>query len=264
MHADTDPHVLYDSPDHQCLAFCTLVGGEGIQSNQFLIVDHGRGCIIDPGGDLTYTPLSIQVSKRLDLRDLDLVLASHQDPDVITSLPLWLMQTDCKVVCSDLWIRFLPHLASTFLADQMRARISNRIVALPDEGAEIRRGASSIKALPAHFLHSVGNFQFYDTTSRILFSGDMGASLVEKDPGEWVQDFDAHVAHMEAFHRRYMVANRACRLWANMVKTLDVEMIVPQHGRPFRGKQMIGRFLDWVAHLRCGVDLITQHDYRVP
>jgi flavorubredoxin len=108
-----------------------------------------------------------------------------------------------------------------------------------------------------------------DTDPHILYSSAdheclAFCSLVEAEPGECVRDFDAHVAHMEAFHRFYMVANRACRLWANMVKTLDVEMIVPQHGHPFKGREMIARFLDWISQLACGVDLITPADYRVP
>jgi flavorubredoxin len=48
-----------------------------------------------------------------------------------------------------------------------------------------------------------------------------------------------------------------------MVRTLDIEWIVPQHGRPYRG-QSITHFLDWVENLQCGLDLINQHTYRIP
>jgi flavorubredoxin len=108
----------------------------------------------------------------------------------------------------------------------------------------------------------VGNFQIYDPVSKILFSGDMGASLV--DDASPVQDFAAHVPHMEGFHRRYMASNKVGRLWANMVRGLDIEMIVPQHGRPFVGKPMITAFLDWIADLQCGMDLMGPDDYQVP
>jgi flavorubredoxin len=251
---------LYNDGNHICLAFDSLVSGHGIQSNQFLIMDGRHSAIIDPGGDLTYTPLSMAVGRRVRLKELDYVLASHQDPDIIASLDSWLMYTRCKVVCSRLWARFLPHLVPAYQSGD----IHERIVALPDEGGGIELGDSVIKAVPAHFLHSVGNFQFYDPVSRILFSGDMGASLVDDDPGAPVEDFDAHVPHMRGFHRRYMSSNRACRLWADMVRKLNPEMIVPQHGRPFRGAAVIGRFLDWIGDLQCGVDLLTPESYRVP
>ena len=61
-----------------------------------------------------------------------------------------------------------------------------------------------------------------------------------------------------------MASNRACRLWVNMIRTLDVEMMVPQHGRPFKGKKMIKDFLDWLDKLPCGVDLLTKQHYSVP
>jgi flavorubredoxin len=69
---------------------------------------------------------------------------------------------------------------------------------------------------------------------------------------------------MEGFHRRYMCSNKVCRLWAQMVRNMDVEMIVPQHGRSFQGKAMVNQFLDWISGLQCGVDLMTQRNYMVP
>ncbi|PKO57218.1 MAG: MBL fold metallo-hydrolase, partial [Betaproteobacteria bacterium HGW-Betaproteobacteria-19] len=55
-----------------------------------------------------------------------------------------------------------------------------------------------------------------------------------------------------------------CRFWVNMVRQLDVEMIVPQHGARFEGKVMVNRFLDWIENLQCGVDIMTQDNYRAP
>jgi len=49
-----------------------------------------------------------------------------------------------------------------------------------------------------------------------------------------------------------------------MVRQLDVEMIVPQHGARFEGKVMVNRFLDWIENLQCGVDIMTQDNYRAP
>ena len=143
--------------------------------------------------------------------------------------------------------------------------ITHRIAGIPDEGMNIPLGQSKIKALPAHFMHSEGNFQFYDPVSKILFSGDMGASLVDhSQAAQPVRDFDDHVLTMIGFHRRYMISNKICRFWVNMVRQLDVEMIVPQHGCRFEGKVMVNRFLDWIETLQCGVDLMTQSNYRAP
>ncbi|HKK06022.1 MAG TPA: MBL fold metallo-hydrolase, partial [Gammaproteobacteria bacterium] len=71
------------------------------------------------------------------------------------------------------------------------------------------------------------------------------------------------VAKMQGFHERYMVSNKVCRLWANMVRLMDVDMIVPQHGRPFIGQVMVQRFLDWFETVECGIDRLEQTAYSV-
>jgi flavorubredoxin len=258
-----EPIVLFDNGTHRCLMFDDLVAGDdGLQSNQFLIIDGAEQLLIDPGGDLTYMPLSLELSKHIEVRELTYIFASHQDPDIIASLDKWLLHTRARVICSRLWARFLPHLTANYLAISHGISTGERIVALPDRGQSIALGGCQLKAVPAHFLHSVGNFQLYDPVSRILFSGDMGASLL--DDASPVQDFAAHLPAMAGFHRRYMASNKACRLWAQMVRRMDLAMIVPQHGRPFVGAQKVGAFLDWIEQLECGIDLLEADDYRVP
>ncbi|WP_414432289.1 MBL fold metallo-hydrolase [Alcanivorax sp. IL2] len=158
--AQIDTLFLYNN--HEVLRFSDLVVGEGVQANQFCIRHGDRAALIDPGGDLTYTPLTIALSRRISLDGLDYILASHQDPDIIASLPRWLMHTRSQVVVS-----------------------------------------------------------------------------------------------------RFMASNRACRLWVAMVRKLGPRMIVPQHGGYFAGEQ-VGHFLDWLAALECGVDLLDSQSYRLP
>ena len=257
-----EPIVLFDNGEHQCMMFDDLVSGEGVQSNQFLITDNEQYLLLDPGGDLTYTPLSLELSKHIPVQDLTYIFASHQDPDIIASLDKWLLHTRARVICSKLWARFLPHLTANYLALSRGINTFDRIIALPDRGQSFALGKCTLKAVPAHFLHSVGNFQLYDPVSKILFSGDMGASLV--DDAHPVTDFVNHVPNMLGFHRRYMAGNKVCRLWAAMVREMGVAMIVPQHGRPFVGAEMINAFLYWIENLECGMDLMGPEDYRLP
>lgn len=253
----TTSQVLFDNGTHKCISFTSLVKGEGVQANQFLIIDNTRAAVLDPGGDLTYVPLTMELNKYTRLSNLDYVMASHQDPDIITSMPRWLVYTNANVVASKLWARFLPHLNSAFMSDRMKGNWIDRLVELPDQGARIPLGETEIVAVPAHFLHSVGNFQFYDPISKILFSGDMGASMVE-DASAKIEDFRLHIEKMRGFHQRYMCSNKVIRLWVKMVRTMDIEMIVPQHGSPFVGKAQINQFLDWIENLQCGIDLMDE------
>lgn len=243
---------LFRKGDHVCVAFHDLVrGDDGVQANQFLVIHGHESALIDPGGALLYTPLSISISQYVQPRDLTWILASHQDPDIIGSVDSWLMYTSARIVCSRLWGRFIPHSVPHY---QKNAG-ADRYLLLPDEGMEIPLGNSAIRAVPAHFLHSVGNFQFYDPVSRILFTGDLGASMVDA-PYAPIADFTTHIPKMAAFHRRYMASNRACRWWAHRARRLDISMIVPQHGLPIEGAENIARFIEWVENLTCGVDLL--------
>ena len=156
-----------------------------------------------------------------------------------------------------LWERFIPHFTRP-------GKLQGRVVTVPDKGLNLRLGDIQLKALPAHFLHAEGNFQFYDPKSNILFSGDLGVNL--PPPGELdkpVQRLAEIMSHMDGFHRRYMNANRVCRFWAGMVRKLDISMIVPQHGRALTGKA-VGEFIEWIEGLECGTDLMMQKDYRIP
>lgn len=253
--------VLFDNGTHKCLMFDDLVDdaeNHAVQSNQFLIVDNGHGAIIDPGGNMTYNALRLEMTYFFPPKKLAYVLASHSDPDIVASLNKWLISTDCKILISQLWVKFLPHFCTVGSTD-------GRIQGIPDQGMNIPLGNCTLKAVPAHFMHAEGNFQFYDPVSKILFSGDMGASMVaHSDADTPVEDFRSHIPFMEGFHRRYMVSNKICRYWVNMVRQLDVEAIVPQHGRIFKGKKMVNEFLDWIESLDCGIDLLTQDNYCLP
>lgn len=254
------PIELYNQKGHQCLMFTDLCeeGGEVVQSNQFLIVDGDTGAIIDPGGNLAYGELYLAMTRFFPPQQLSAILASHADPDIIASLDRWMTTTSsAKVYISRIWERFVPHFCKP-------GKTTGRIVGIPDAGARILIGRGELVALPAHFMHSEGNFQFYDPVSRILFSGDLGASIISGESAKtWVTTLAGHVPRMEAFHRRYMVSNKVLRLWAQMVRKLPIDMIVPQHGAPMRGAA-VQEFIAWVESLPCGVDLLSERDYAIP
>ena len=91
---------LYAKDNHTVVVFPDLVRGEdGVQANQFL-VRHGEStALIDPGGALLYTPLSMAISPYVKLKELNWILASHQDPDIIGAVDRWLMYTPATVCC---------------------------------------------------------------------------------------------------------------------------------------------------------------------
>lgn len=253
------PIELYKDANHCCVMFTDLVSDEteAVQANQFLIVDHGRGAILDPGGNISYNALNLAMREYLAPQHLDYILASHADPDIIASLDRWMTATQAKLLISTLWARFAPHFCKL-------GKTEDRIVAVADAGGLLRVGKADISLLPAHFLHSEGNFQFYDPTSRILFSGDLGVSLLSGYASQqFITSLSPMPPGMEAFHRRYMVSNKILKLWVRMVRELDIAILVPQHGAPLVG-DAIGQLLDWLDTLSCGIDLMGTPQYQLP
>lgn len=250
------PLELFSDGHHRCLMFSDLADGrDAVQANQFLIVDGDTGAVLDPGGNLAYNDLYLGLTRYLAPQKLSALIASHADPDIVASLDRWMTATSAKVYISTVWERFVPHFCKPGKTD-------GRIVGIPDSGMRLRIGRGELVALPAHFLHAEGNFQFWDPVSRILFSGDLGVSI-GVDPQRFIMSLADHVPAMEAFHRRYMVSGKVLRWWAAMVRQLPIRLIVPQHGAPLAGAA-VGEFIDWVGQLDCGIDLMSQRDYAVP
>ncbi len=240
--------ILFDDGRHKNVVYEDLCEGQMVQANQHLIVADGEALILDPGGHKVYTKLMAQMAAHASPSRLKHLFFSHQDPDIIAAANGWLMMTDAIAHLPAVWMRFLPH----FGVDDL---VFKRVRPIPDPGETLTLGTTTLKLIPAHFLHSPGNFQVWDPAARILYSGDLGASLGA--PYMEVPDFDAHIQYMDGFHRRYMPSTLVIRAWAKMARTLDIEIIAPQHGAVMRGKPMVARFIDWIAQLPCGPDFMA-------
>lgn len=255
---------LFNNGKHRCIVFDDImketgIMGKDIQSNQFLITHTGtdtieEGLIFDPGGSKLVTHLHQELTKYIPANRIRKLVLSHQDPDTGAGANIWLMLSgpNTKIYVSSLWVRFVPHFSRNDFKEDV-------FVSIPDEGMKLDLRGAEIHLLPAHFLHSPGNFQIYDPISKILFSGDLGTSFLPAD-GELreVADFSEHVKHMEGFHKRYMSSIKAGRRWARMARGLDIECIIPQHGnRYFKGKAMVNKFIGWIESTECGVDLLA-------
>jgi flavorubredoxin len=238
--------VIYEEGGHRWLALVRDPNRPDylVDTNEYLVTVGDDALLLDPGGNEIFPAVFSALSTEFDPRKIDKLFASHQDPDIISSLSLWL-EFNPRIKChiSWLWSSFVPHFGGN----------QDTFVPIPDGGMDIIVGGQRLQAIPAHYLHSSGNFHLYDPKAKILFSGDVGAALLP--PGEdylFVEDFDRHIRHAETFHRRWMGSERAKRDWCNRVSQLDIEMLCPQHGAIYKGAQ-VKRFIDWFSQLEVGI-----------
>ena len=239
--------TLYRQDEHRWLAFGQDPDRPDtiIDTNQYAIVGKGGALLLDPGGMEVFPPMLAALTQEIAVEDVRGIFLSHQDPDIGSSLPLWrrVCPADTKIYVSGLWTGFVAH----FDRDAS-------FTPIPDSGMDIALGELHLRLVPAHYLHSSGNFHVYDPAARILFSGDVGAALLPPggDGGLFVRDFAAHIPAMEGFHRRWMPSNQARDVWIAQVSRLEIDILAPQHGLVFRGDD-VKRFLDWFA----GLDLAS-------
>jgi len=245
-----EPYLLYEDEAHKFvwLGLDESEAEKGILTNQYLIVHKGKGILLDPGGYFVFERMFDNVAQFVKPENIVAVLYSHQDPDVVGSLTLLAdVIPNARFYISALWTRFLPHLG---------AEVLQRVVEIPDEGMDIRIEDLAIKAVPAHFMHSPGNFHFYDPVAKVYFSGDVGAAVFKDRWYLIVEDFEEHAKLMEGFHRRYLASKKAIEAWLKRIEGLKIDVIAPQHGAIFEGEN-VRKFLNWLKGLdRVGVDYL--------
>lgn len=244
--------ILYDDGTHKCVMFSfddESHEDSFLSVNQYLIVQNGVGVLVDPGSEAIFDELFDAVSRHVEIQNIKFIFFSHQDPDVSGSITQWAIATNAKFIMSGLWVRFMSHYGFMEM---------NRVMSLSDHGAKLKFGSEYLKFVPAHFLHSPGNFSLYDSKSKIVFSGDIGAAIV-KTPEDYkrVYSFEEHIKSLHGFHKRYMGSNKLCRAWVAKVEALDVEIIAPQHGLIFEAEN-IRKFLEWLKELKCGSDYLEE------
>jgi flavorubredoxin len=243
--------VLFDDSVHKCIMFSfddEEHEDRFLSVNQYLVLQRDSAVLIDPGSEAVFDEMVDAVEKYISIDKIKFIFFSHQDPDVAGSITLWSVAApNAKIVLSKIWVRFMSHYG---LADM------SKILPVEDKGAKIEFGQDYFKFVPAHFLHSPGNFSLYDSRSKILFSGDIGAAVVPVNKlYKEVSDFNSHVSYLESFHKRYMASNLFTSRWVRSFENMNIDIIAPQHGAIFKDSH-VKEFLNWFSELKCGSDFI--------
>lgn len=213
-----------------------------IDTNQYMIKTENKALLMDPGGIELFSSMLANVVKQAPVDQITHLFASHQDPDIISSLGLWDQALpSAQLYAPWLWEGFIRHFGMENI----------EYMAIPDEGCELRLDQVQLQFVPAHYLHASGNFHVYDPQARILMSGDIGAALEADDAPLVVEDFQEHIRKMQTFHQRWMPSNAAKDDWIERVSKMEIDKMCPQHGRIFEGDD-VKRFLEWFSALEVG------------
>lgn len=214
-----------------------------IDTNQYVIISKNNVLMMDPGGIELFPAMLSAIIKEAPVEKITHLFASHQDPDIISSLGLWDQALPHATLHSPwLWESFIRHFGMNNIAFK----------GIPDPGSELKIDSTRLEFFPAHYLHSSGNFNVYDPEAKILMSGDIGAAIENAEAPMFVDNFDEHAKKMKLFHQRWMPSNSAKNDWVKRARKLEISMLCPQHGRIFKGDD-VKRFLDWFEALEVGI-----------
>ncbi len=103
---------LFESRSHTWLMFGRddEKPNEIIDTNQYIVISKNNALLMDPGGIELFSAMLSAVIKQVPAEKITHLFASHQDPDIISSLGLWDQALPSATLHSPwIWESFIKH-----------------------------------------------------------------------------------------------------------------------------------------------------------
>ncbi len=218
-----------------------------LHCNPYLLIDDRDVVIFDPGSIPHFPIVMRKVIDLVNPRDISVIVASHQDPDVCGNLAVMedvIGRTDLQIAAHGGTVRLLRHygLNSEF-----------HILDKNDYQLTLQSGRV-LEFIHAPFLHAPGAVMTYDRKSKTLFSGDIFGALSHK----WsLIAGDNFLEPMAEFHRIYMPGKKQLATCMKNLDKYDIQTICPQHGSVLEGEKVTDA-VAFLKNLPCGLDLVEE------
>lgn len=238
------PTLLYEGDGH-AVYWLGIDEPTAFRTNVYLIQDGHEAILVDPGHRTFFQQVKKRVAQILPPEQVTGMILCHQDPDVAASMTDWLeINPEMRVYTSP----------RTQVLVQHYGRSDYHYVNVEAQPEMSLPSGTQLKFIAAPFLHFPGAFTSYDAAARVLFTGDVFASL-NVGPKLWAEDFVELKANMRLFHTEYMASNIAARGFTRQLDGLNIDTLLPQHGCLI-GREHVSAAIEWLANLHCGTDLI--------
>ncbi len=190
----------------------------GLHCNPYLLIDGPDAVLFDPGSPLDFVAVFTKVSELISISALKYIVLNHQDPDICAGLPLWERKgLKAQLVChwrTSLIVRYYGVNSPFYLVDQNKFQLK-----LSDK--------RSLYFIHTPYLNFPGAIASYDSTTKILFSGDLFGAFSQN----WkLVAADEYLEQMKTFHEHYMPGNDIIRPVMEKLLHLPIVKIAPQHG----------------------------------
>ncbi len=234
----------------------------GLHCNPYLIHEGDEAVLIDGGSrdDFSYVMLKVL---RTGLRPSQIkrLIYHHYDPDLCGSLP----QLEAIIQTEEL--RIISHMENNVFIhyySKKTPKLDYRVI-----GSEfVFQTGRRLTFHGTPFCHSPGSFMTYDTKTKTLFSSDLFGSY-DANWQLYLELVDGceecNVSRVcpktgkkcpmygiDQFHKRIMTSKAALSHALDVIESLDVERIAPQHGSILKSKrdaETVTRYLRRMEHV---------------
>jgi len=207
--------------------------GGSLRCNAYLLVDGTSAVLFDPGSVPHFPVVGRKVLSLVDPTQIEAVVLSHQDPDLCGALPVLedLIGRDDLIIAA--------HSRMSVLIRYYGLRRPLYDVDRNGWELHLRSGRRLLFGF-APYLHSPGAIMTYDPVTRVLFSGDLGGTIVAGGP---LFAGDEYPPEALEFHHAYMPPGDTLRVLLDRLGRLDIQVWAPQHGRVIAGPQRIAQLM---------------------
>ena len=207
------------------------------------LLRHGEESVLfDPGSLLTFEETLRKIKSLIDPREVRYFVCHHQDPDITACISRYedLYPRDDRLVVTHWRTRaLLKHYgwkAGFYLVDE--------------HDWKLKLGEDRLlKFIFTPYAHFPGAICTYDVKTKVLFSSDIFGGFVSQDTifAEDASCFE----DIKLFHEHYMPSSEILRHALSQIRSLDLNLIAPQHGYILR-RDLIPVFMDLLSNLECG------------
>lgn len=216
-----------------------------LNSNPYLIIDGDEAVLIDPGSIPDFPVVMRKIIDIISPDKISTIVAAHQDPDVCGNLPVIedvIHRDDLKIVAHSITHRLIYHLG-----------IASELYSVDEHGYSLTlQSGRRLEFIYTPYLHSPGAIATYDPQTKSLFSSDIFASLSKSGA---LFAGDEFPQNMEKWHQTIMPSNALLQPAMKKFRQMEINRILPQHGSLI-GKEQVTIAIDYLAQLRCGIDLM--------
>jgi flavorubredoxin len=235
--------------------------------NPYLIADGDQAVLIDAGSRPDFAAVMMKILQTgISPGQIVALVYHHPDPDLCGSM------SNMVDICANPGLKILSDpVNNIFLSYYLESDKRDLLKSVDEYGFGFTIGERVLRFFKTPFAHSAGSFITYDQKTKTLFTSDLFGSLSKhwdlflrfEDDCLVCGDYNRCITRQGycplqdilEFHRKVIPSEKALKHAMNVVGSLDVQTIAPQHGSILTKKRDIAFLIGRLASLNgVGID----------